>query len=218
MNKKHLYFLSGFCASHRIFDLLKFPEDQFEVHYLPWLIPETSNESLSFYAKKYKSLIQEPLPILIGVSFGGMVVQEISKHVACEKIIIISSVKSQKEFPWYLKLLKHSKAYKLFPVSAASQLENYSKFMIGKNAKKWLRLYKKYMVIRDKKYIRWGIAQVFEWRQEVAPKNLLQIHGTEDLLFPIQKINDCISVKGGSHIMIITKLKIINRILNEELI
>lgn len=217
MSKKHLYFLPGFCASHQIFELLEFPEDQFEIHHLPWLIPDIPKEAMSVYAGRYKSLIKSEHPTLIGVSFGGMVVQEIAKHVDFEKVVIISSIKLRKELPLFLKILYHTKSYMLFPVAMVSQLEKYSMLMIGKTAKKRLKLYKKYMFIRDQKYIRWGVSQVFEWKQNVAHKNIIHIHGTNDHLFPIKNIKGCIPIKGGSHIMIITKLKAINRILLEEL-
>jgi hypothetical protein len=45
--------------------------------------------------------------------FGGILVQEMSKHLNAHKVLIISSVKSNLEFPLRLKLAKTTKAYKL---------------------------------------------------------------------------------------------------------
>jgi esterase/lipase len=36
---------------------------------------------------------QKENPVLIGVSFGGILVQEMAKHIDARKVIIISSVK-----------------------------------------------------------------------------------------------------------------------------
>ena len=54
-------------------------------------------------------------PVLIGVSFGGVLVQEMAKHIDCKKIIIISSVKSNRELPKHMRLAKLTNAHKLLP-------------------------------------------------------------------------------------------------------
>jgi esterase/lipase len=56
------------------------------------------------------------MPVLVGVSFGGILVQEIAAVFKQKKVIIISSVKSNTEFPRRLKLAKTTKAYKLIPM------------------------------------------------------------------------------------------------------
>jgi esterase/lipase len=38
------------------------------------------------------------MPVLVGVSFGGILVQEIATHIKARKVIIISSVRSNAEF------------------------------------------------------------------------------------------------------------------------
>jgi esterase/lipase len=43
------------------------------------------------------------MPVLVGVSFGGILVQEIAAHIKARKVII-SSVRSNAEFPLRLKI------------------------------------------------------------------------------------------------------------------
>ena len=82
--------------------------------------------------------------------------------------------------------------------------------MRGKPIVKRLDLYKQYLSITDKRYLDWAIKQVVSWNQEESDPNLVHIHGSEDIVFPIDKIENCIVVEGGTHIMILTKFKWLN--------
>jgi len=48
--------------------------------------------------------ITEPDPVLIGLSFGGIMCTEIAKQIPVEKIIIISSIKHSGELPFWMKV------------------------------------------------------------------------------------------------------------------
>ena len=123
MAKTPIYFVPGLAASTSIFEFLELPSDKYEIHYLDWLIPKNTTESIEDYAQRMCGLIKHENPVLIGVSFGGIIVQEMSKLIDTKKTIIISSVKSKHELPKRLKLAKVTKAYKLFPTKAILNLE-----------------------------------------------------------------------------------------------
>ena len=91
-------------------DNIIFPEDEFEIILLEWFIP-LDKESLEDYALRMTKNIKHENPVLIGVSFGGILVQEIAKLIKVRKTIIISSVKSNKEFPRRIKIAKSTMAY-----------------------------------------------------------------------------------------------------------
>jgi hypothetical protein len=46
-------------------------------------------------------------------------------------------------------------------------------------------------------------------------KNLVHIHGDKDEIFPYKYINGCITVKGGTHLMIVNRYKWFNKYLPE---
>ena len=50
--KIHVYFVPGLGANSTIFKYIKLPEEQFEMHFLEWLIPASKDESISSYAKR----------------------------------------------------------------------------------------------------------------------------------------------------------------------
>lgn len=205
----HVYLMPGMAASPLIFERIKLPEHQFELHYLEWFIPE-DNESISDYAYRMSKLILHQNPVLLGVSFGGVLVQEIAKHIKVKKLIIVSSVKSLHELPSKMILAKTTGAYKLLPTKLASKIEVFEKYAFGKAMAKRLELYKKYLSVNDGKYLSWAIKEMVCWGQEKCMLDIIHIHGDRDAVFPIENIKNCLTVKKGTHIMIINKYKWFN--------
>jgi alpha/beta superfamily hydrolase len=154
--------------------------------------------------------ITAPNPVLIGVSFGGILVQEMAVFLNPQKVIIISSVKSNLEFPRRMKIAKTTKAYKLIPTSIFSNMEKLSAFSFGKSIAQRLKLYERYLSVRDVKYLDWAIERIVLWDRTQVDKSVVHIHGDADEVFPIQYISDCIVAKGGTHIMILSKYKWLN--------
>jgi len=209
MSRIPVYFMPGLAASSSIFERIALPVDGFEMILLDWELP-LNNESLSEYAERISKKITHENPVLIGVSFGGILVQEMAQFLDVRKIIIISSVKSNLEFPTAFKVAKTTKAYKLFPTNLISNIENLALFSFGNKVKKRIDLYEKFLSVRDKKYLDWAIEKVILWDRTEIVNNVIHIHGDADEVFPIKNIERCIVVKGGTHIMIISKFKWFN--------
>ena len=207
--KIHVYLMPGMAASPLIFEHIRLPDSQFEIHWLKWKIPQ-KGESLASYAKRMGKDIRHKDVVLLGVSFGGILVQEMSKHIKLRKLIVVSSVKSHHELPKRIKLLKHTKAYKILPTRLASNIGLLSRYSLGDSINKRIELYKKYMSVSNKDYLDWAIQQVVYWDQELPNKDAIYIHGDKDGVFPHSCIGECIVVKGGTHIMIINKYKWFN--------
>ncbi|MDD2822375.1 MAG: alpha/beta hydrolase [Flavobacterium sp.] len=214
MSKIPIYLMPGLAASAAIFERIALPEVTFEIVLLEWEIP-LDQETLPDYAKRMTGKIKHPNPVLIGVSFGGILVQEMAAFVQARKVIIISSVKSNLEFPRRMKIAKTTKAYKLIPMSLILNIENLAKFSFGTKVNQRLKLYEKFLSVRDIRYLDWAIEKVILWDRTVANKNVIHIHGDADDVFPIKYISDCIVVKGGTHIMILNKYKWLNANLPE---
>jgi len=220
-NLIHVYLMPGLAANPTIFENIKLPEDKFKIHWLDWMMPEI-NECLESYAKRMIDRISEDDVVLLGVSFGGMLVQEMSKHMSLRKLIVVSSVKSMHELPKRLKVMKYTKAYKMLPTQLVGSIDLLGKFSFGDNISKRIELYKKYLSVSDKRYLDWAIEQVIEWDQEEPNEQAVYIHGDNDAIFPHSCVGNCIILKGGTHIMILNKYKWFNEnlpklILNEPI-
>ncbi len=209
--------MPGLAASSRIFEYIKVSDDKFVLHHLEWLEPENEKETLSDYAAKYVSMITHKLPVLIGVSFGGILVQEIGRLMEIRKVIIISSIKNENELPKRLKYLRKSGIYRLLPTKRLSHIDDFSKYNLPPQLKKKGELYNKYLSIRDEKYLNWAIRNMLYWKSNPIQQDLIQIHGTKDEIFPIKYVKDCIPVEGGTHAMIIAKAKKISVIIENLL-
>lgn len=208
-SKISVYFMPGLAASSLIFERIALPESLFEVHLLDWELP-IGDESLADYAQRMAQKITQPNPVLIGVSFGGILVQEMAAFLNPLKVIIISSVKTNLEFPRRMKIAKTTKAYKLIPTSIFSNMEKLSDFSFGKSIAQRLKLYERYLSVREVHYLDWAIESILLWDRTQADPNVIHIHGDTDEVFPIQYIKDCIVVKGGTHVMILSKYKWLN--------
>lgn len=210
MSKIPVYFVPGLAASVEIFEYIKLPEDQFEVYFLEWILPK-HNESIQEYAKRMCEKITHVNIVLIGVSFGGIMVQEMAAFVKTQKVIIISSVKSNQELPIHMKLAKATKFYKVLPTSLLGKVNYLSRYVKGRGLlAKRVQLYNKYLYMKQTKYLDWAIENVLLWQRSVPDEKVIHIHGNDDMVFPISKIKNCIVLEGGTHIMIVNRHKWFN--------
>lgn len=209
MSKIPVYFMPGLAASSSIFERIQLDDSVFEICLLEWEIP-LPKESLSDYALRITKKIKHSDPVLIGVSFGGILVQEIAKHINARKVIIISSVRSNLEFPKRMKIGKTTKAYKLIPMQLLLNVEKLAKFSFGERINKRIKLYEKFLSVRDINYLQWAVETVIRWDRNQIDEKVVHIHGDQDDVFPIKYIKSCIIVKGGTHIMILNKYKWLN--------
>ncbi|WP_378172230.1 alpha/beta hydrolase [Aquimarina sp. SS2-1] len=211
---RHVYFVPGMAADVSIFDFIQLPEDLYKKYTIPWKIPK-KNEPIADYAKRMCEEIEHKDCILIGVSFGGIMVQEMSKYLNVKKLIIISSVKNKHELPRRIRLVRKTKAYKFMPTGLVSKIDNWEKLAFGDFAKKRAALYQKYLSVNDKTYLDWAIEKIVCWDQEKSIDGIVHIHGNKDIVFPISHIKDCITLEKGTHVMIINRAKWFNKHLPE---
>lgn len=213
MKKTHVYLMPGLGASSKIFDFISLPKDQFELHYLEWVLPISEAETITELSKRLCESITEKNCVLVGVSFGGIMVQEMSKIVNPKKIIIISSIKSSLELPKRLRIAKITKAYKLFPENSINAIADFAKKHFPNLAKKKVEQFNMYLSVRDPLYLKWAVYNVLHWKETYLIPNLYHIHGTKDEIFPSKHISDYIPIENGTHAMILNKAKQINEIL-----
>lgn len=217
MKKIPIYFMPGLAAGPEIFKKLTLDKEKYTFHYLKWMKPLDVEEKIDNYALRLSTEITEENPVLVGVSFGGIMVQELAKFLNPRKVIIISSVKSPDELPQRFRFAKFTKIYKLFPIKVIENFEDYTKYFLGKTLKKKADLYKKYLYVRSKESLKWSIYNIIKWEQIKPIENIIHIHGSADSVFPIKNIKNAIEIKEGTHIMILTKAKKISKIIDKVL-
>lgn len=79
---KELYIFSGLGADERVFQKLDF--FGFTTIFIKWVVPQ-EKETIEDYATRILNQITTTKPILIGLSFGGIIAVEVAKLIATEK-------------------------------------------------------------------------------------------------------------------------------------
>lgn len=218
----NVYFISGMGASCRVFDALTLP-DKYQKIYLEWRLPE-KDETLDNYAKSYAEQInQNESFVLVGYSFGGVLVQEMNKYLSPEKTILIASIKDEKQRPNYFSFFKKIRIYKgikpwFFNEKATSWF--FQKFIY--KTKEVLNI-KDYLPQLNATYMRWAAKEILAWKPTSTINNLYQIHGTKDLTFPFKRIKKYIGIdeqklyiiQNVGHLLVLEKPKEVSKILSD---
>lgn len=212
----HIYFVPGLAASKEIFRNISMDPQRYQVHIIDWIIPKRK-ESLQDYAKRMAEKVEQGPAVLIGVSFGGVVAQEMSQFLDLERLMIVSSVKTRFELPRRMRLAKKTKAYKLLPTGWALSIKDLTRLAIGPKSKRRLQLYQEYLWVRDKAYLDWAIENMVCWAREEAINGVVHIHGELDPVFPARYIQSAQLVEGGTHIMILNKGSRISKLIDNIL-
>ncbi|KIA88732.1 hypothetical protein [Kaistella jeonii] len=208
-----LYVISGLGADFTVLERIKFPEN-LEVVFIDWLIP-TKKEDFFHYVERMAEKIDVSEPFsLLGYSFGGIIVQEIDKIKPAEKIVILGSIKSDKEKSRFIKLGEVTKIPKFLP----ERLFNLNSLMMYSVARKLVDpknpKLMQYVKVTDQYYLKWCIDKVSSWKFEENPK-VIQILGSKDIVFPPKYSKPDYIVEGGTHLFPATKAKEVSRILKE---
>lgn len=209
-----IYCISGFGADARAFSNLNFGDRA--VKFLPWEIP-SHLETLPEYTKRFIKQMDQPDPILVGLSFGGMVSIEISKQIPVKKILLISSVKTAAEMPWYFRMAGKSRINKIIPLKPYSFLEPLENYNLGIETEEEKILVREYRKNINPTYSNWAINQIINWRNTSKPENVIHIHGSNDHIFPVKNIQATYIIKGGGHFMVMNRAREMNEIIKNEL-
>lgn len=203
MAPNYVYCMPGMAASPKIFELLDLPYP-YKIKTLHWIPPEPG-ESLSAYAVRMCAFISDNNPILLGVSFGGVLVQEIAKIITVRKVIIVSSIKSREELPLAMKMAHRTKIHKLLPLQWIENIDALALFAFGSRLKERLDMYQKYLSERDPDYLRWAIDALVHWQQKKPIFSVVHIHGDKDTVFPTKNLNQPVHIISGGHAIILTQ-------------
>jgi len=209
------YFISGLGADKKAFQKIKLPA-AYEPVYLDW-IPPQKNESLTNYARRFSSFIKnDDAFILIGLSFGGMLASEIARLRRPMKTIIISSLASSNELPWYFKQAGKIGLHKAVPMTflkAGTVIKN----IMGVASREDKAIIYNYAKTADPGMVRWSLDAIVNWDQPDRLPGIVHLHGSKDRMLPLKYTHPDFVIKGGGHLMIFNKADEVNKILNEVL-
>lgn len=205
---KKIFCISGLGADEKAFAKVKVPG--YELEHLHWLTPG-KNEPIAAYAKRMAAQIKEPDPILMGLSFGGIMCIEIAKLIPVEKVILISSIPTHQQMPLWMKAAGKLRLHRIVPLNPHMKLlQPIQDFFIGARGDKEKEIVRRYRKTVEQDYLEWAINAILNWKNDWKPAHLYHIHGDADRIFPLRKVKPDRIVKGGTHFMIFSKAKDVN--------
>lgn len=197
-----LYLFSGLGADKRVFQYIDF--SGFDIRFIEWIVPE-KEENISQYAQRLTAQIPDKNPILVGLSFGGMMAIEVAKWTNPTKVILIASAKNYQEIPFYYRILGKLTLHKILPIRLFKQANTLSYWFFGAKTEAEKQLLADIFQDTDSHFLAWAIDKILTWENTTIPANLLHIHGTKDQILPICFVKSDIQIENGGHFMTINE-------------
>ncbi|MEL6816051.1 MAG: alpha/beta hydrolase [Cyanobacteria bacterium J06598_3] len=208
---RKIYFVSGLGADERIFQWLRY--DGFEPVHIQWIAPERS-EPIENYAQRLTEQIDEDNPVIVGLSFGGMIAIEIAKQMKTQKIILLSSVKKTAEIPFYFKLFRALPLHRIFPFKSLLWAVYWLAYwLFSPGGKEEKQLLKTILKETDPHFLKWALHKVVVWKNHEIPENLVHIHGRGDRIFPYRFVTPTYTVQGCGHLMVMNQAEEVSNLL-----
>lgn len=210
----NIYLISGLGADSTVFKNLTFSNGS-NIHYISW-IPPKANESLRSYALRLAEPIDRSAPFeMIGLSFGGMLATEIASVFHPQRTILVSSVPTKLELPWYYRLIGTTRIHKLLPVFKPKTVPQFVAAFFGVKTHDDYLFFLKLLRRSDPRFSKWAIDSILKWDRTETPEGIIRIQGSKDKVLPIGNGKVDYVIRGGGHFMIFNRAEEISKILNE---
>ncbi len=211
---KKLYIFSGLGADERVFQRLDFSD--FSTTFIEWVVPQ-DKETIENYSTRLLAQITTKKPILIGLSFGGIIAVEVAKQIETEKVILIASAKTKSEIPFYYRFAGNFGLHKLLPTRLLKSSNFITNWFFGTTSTLDKQLLRQILIDTDPTFLKWAIDKVTRWTNQTQTKNIFHIHGTSDKILPLSFIKCNSTIKNGGHLMTLNKADELNQILRQKL-
>lgn len=212
-----VYFIPGMCYNCKVFDKLRLPIG-YRKKYLEWTVPRP-DETLEEYARSMARGIDPLRPfVLVGYSFGAVIMQEMTRFLQPEKCVVLSSFKRSEEIPPLFKAVRKTNLARRMPMRVYHSTDfitgafNHLLFHASNEE------FAEFMTQTDPVYIRWAVERITEWVPANHARHLYHIHGTQDQIFPYERLQDVFPVEGGDHLMVFKQADTVSSILDSILL
>ncbi len=199
-----LILFSGLAADASIFAPQKIAFPQLVVP--RWPIPQV-NDTLDSCCKRIADELR-PLGrcVIGGASFGGIVALGVAQYLDPLGVLLIGSVRSPTELPYYLRMARRlGPLVRFIPVSLLQFLMlPIASAFFGQVAPHFSGLARQFCN-SDSYIFKWSIRQLLEW--QYSPNiscPILQLHGKRDFVLPLRYTSPDKTVVRGGHVISLT--------------
>lgn len=210
-----LYLLPGTSGDSRLFSYLQLKGWETSVIEIP--VPHRG-ETMSQLAQRLLPQVDRTRPhAFAGVSVGGMVAVEMAKESEPLAVLLISSAKQRSELPLRYRIQKYLPLYAWVPPRQYARLNNWARPIFEPDSKPFDDLFAAMVKDKDPMFIPGVLHAIMNWDNEQVPAHLHHLHGTKDHTLPIKCIGEADRVKGGSHMMVVTRAEEVSRWMQAKL-
>jgi len=196
-----IYLLPGLGTDHRLFARLDL--DGLPVHVLEWPLYGRGC-TLPGLAREMATGIDAGRPhILVGVSMGGMVAQEIAALTRPERVVLVSSWTGPHEWPRRVRLAARLQLHHLITDLSMRATWPLKRRLLGGKDDAVDRLLYDMAVAQTARRIRIGTGALLRWKGSPWQGPLVRIHGDADRIIPLRFPVDHL-VRGAGHVMMLT--------------
>lgn len=211
-----VYLFPGQGSDSALFSGLHF-DDRFTLHYIHLPTPEKGADMKTYACQVMEQMDTGSYPVLIGVSLGGMVCTELADMVRCRKIIVISSATDRRELPYRYRFQRYIPLYKLVPRKMMKEGALILQPVVEPDRNNDKEVFKKMLGSKDPLYIKRTVNLIIRWDRNSYNPDIIHIHGDDDHTIPIKHVKADYIIKGGSHMMTLTRADEISTLLDRLL-
>ena len=210
-----MLFRSGLSASREVYEpqLRQFPNAVVP----DWPEP-LKGETLQEYAERFSGQLSSLRPcILGGMSFGGMLAQEMVPFLEPESLILIATIRGPDEFPLYVRIGKRLRGLLPYLPIRALQAMTIVLELPGVRAMFPLRrVLARQFREADPWLFRWSLEQLLTWpKSPEVNVPVWHIHGDRDPVLPHHRTTPNRLVAGGGHVLTLTHPAEVNQFIDD---
>lgn len=211
--QKHtVYLIPGQGADARLFKNLDI-DTAFQVKNIEYFTPEKDWDMERFAKELAKQIDTTQTFSIIGVSLGGMLATEMADFLHPEKVIVISSAKSRKEFPGRYRFQKIVPVYWVVPGIAIKTGARILQPLVEPDRNKDKATFKSMLRNKDPLFLKRTTTMILTWKRESYSNKIVHIHGDIDKTLPPRFVQYDYLVEDGSHMMVLTRGKLISELI-----
>lgn len=195
-----IYLIPGMGCDKRLFTELA---EYMDFTVIEFLQPQ-KGETLAAYSARMAGSIDDKTPFIIGgVSFGGMISADISKLKQPAGVIFISTAKTSREVPFWLRCFRFIPVHRLMSGNMLKAFWPKSPFPRAEVFKNIMRSMKN---DADSHLFKWSVNAAAMYNNRQLPSKFIHLHGTRDLLLPGLFVGQPVHrIKGGDHGMVLAQ-------------
>ena len=209
---KNQFFISGLGADEKAFSKLgDFGTNKI---FIEWL-RNHDNESLHSYCQRLidQYNIQQG-DLLVGLSFGGLIAQQIAEIVGIDKVILISSFRTKDDLKMVFNKALAYRLHKLIPNAKSDLVANLVANFLNSGTSSSRSIIQEMVKSTDMILMNWSIEKIYQQDHELAPGIAkINLIGTKDRIVKRWHSESTHLIEGGSHFMVYEQAEAVSNII-----